>query len=322
MAQGKADNTISNVLENTPLDDSFYDLDRQELAFFQSQTGIQDEAALKAHISKIQADAYDVWPLPRSNNLCSLLPWQVHPYPCIRRFAFTKLKMSRLPAYGQLLKLGKERKGAIFLDIGCCFGNDVRKAIVDGYPIENAIASDLEADFWRLGHQLFTSTAETFPVPFLPGDAFNADFLKPVPPFYAPPETPRPDLRSLTTLTPLLGHVSAIHASSFFHLFDEEQQLQLARSVAGLLSPEPGSVIFGAQGGCAEKGPRVEVPGVKPIRSHMFRHSPESWTELWDGTVFEKGKVKVEASLYQMDSALLKREGSTLTGMVWSVTRL
>lgn len=31
-----------------------------------------------------------------------------------------RLKISRLPAYGKLLKLGKERKGAIFLDIGCC----------------------------------------------------------------------------------------------------------------------------------------------------------------------------------------------------------
>lgn len=30
------------------------------------------------------------------------------------------IKLGRLPAYKQLLKLGKERKGAIFLDIGCC----------------------------------------------------------------------------------------------------------------------------------------------------------------------------------------------------------
>ncbi|GBE78163.1 hypothetical protein SCP_0110460 [Sparassis crispa] len=95
----------------------------------------------------------------------------------------------------RLLKLGKERKGAIFLDIGCCFANDIRKAVINDYPVENAIASDLEADFWRLGHQLFKSTAETFSVRFVPGDALDANFLKQVPPFYTP-ETPRPDLHS------------------------------------------------------------------------------------------------------------------------------
>ncbi|KAL6304242.1 hypothetical protein BKA93DRAFT_879740 [Sparassis latifolia] len=73
--------------------------------------------------------------------------------------------------------------------------NDIRKAVINDYPVENAIASDLEADFWRLGHQLFKSTAETFSVRFVPGDALDANFLKQVPPFYTP-ETPRPDLHS------------------------------------------------------------------------------------------------------------------------------
>jgi len=54
-----------------------------------------------------------------------------------------RLKISRLPAYNQLLRLGKEREGAIFLDIGCCFGNDARKAVADGFPAQGTIASDL-----------------------------------------------------------------------------------------------------------------------------------------------------------------------------------
>ena len=76
------------------------------------------------------------------------------------------MKVARLSAYQDLLKLGRERKGAIFLDLGCCctfsvdlfqcpmsfdrliyplsaVGNDVRKVVHDGYPVENAIASDL-----------------------------------------------------------------------------------------------------------------------------------------------------------------------------------
>lgn len=32
----------------------------------------------------------------------------------------TRLILATLPAYDQVLKIGKARKGAIFLDIGCC----------------------------------------------------------------------------------------------------------------------------------------------------------------------------------------------------------
>ena len=72
-----------------------------------------------------------------------------------------RLRLTRLPAYGQLLALGKERKDPIFLDRGCCciasyypvpprradqilvVGYDLRKAIYDGFPRDTVIASDL-----------------------------------------------------------------------------------------------------------------------------------------------------------------------------------
>ena len=54
-----------------------------------------------------------------------------------------RLKISRFPAYKDLLRLGIERKGALFLDLGCCVGNDVRKAVADGFPVTQALASDL-----------------------------------------------------------------------------------------------------------------------------------------------------------------------------------
>jgi len=293
---------VAALRKVAPPDEKFYQLDEQELAFFKSQTGIEDDEKLKQHIVKVQRDAFEV-----------------HPYPCISRFAFTKLKISRLPAYDQLLKLGKEREGAIFLDIGCCFGNDVRKAVADGFPVQNAIASDIEPAFWQLGHQLFDSTPETFPVPFIPGDAFDASFLRETPPFYAPPETSVPDLSSLTTLTPLLGHVSAIHASSFFHLFDEAQQLLLAKLLAGLLSPIPGSVLLGSHSAWPEKGSRT-APGLPRA---LFCHGPDSWKALWDGEVFGKGSVKVDVALQEVPRELLNvADGFRFYNLLWSVTRL
>ena len=80
---------------------------------------------------------------------------------------------------------------------------------------------------------------------FVPGDIFDTNYLAFVPPTYEQPSTSTPVPSALTTLTPLQGHVSAIHASMFFHLFDEEKQRALALRLAGLLSPRPGSMVLG-----------------------------------------------------------------------------
>ena len=165
------------------------------------------------------------------------------------------------------------------------------------------------SEFWDLGHELFKSTPESFPVPFIPGDAFDPNILVSVPPFYDVPSTPIPSLSSLSSLTPLHGHISAIHTSSFFHLFSEERQLQLAQALASLLYPLPGSLILGIHLGLPERGNRP-----RPSGSSMFCHSPDSWRDLWDGIVFKKGTVDVQAKLKDVsnDTYLL----------IWSVTRL
>ncbi|PIL30914.1 hypothetical protein GSI_07083 [Ganoderma sinense ZZ0214-1] len=291
--------------DQNPLDESLYRLDEEGLTFMKTQACFEDEEELKKHVLAVQAEAY-----------------KIHPYPCIRSFGFLLCKIARLPAYEQLLALGKERKDPIFLDIGCCFGNDIRRAIQDGFPQGGAIGSDLYSEFWDMGHKLFRSTPKTFPVPFVPGDAFDPAFLEPTTP--APPSDPRPGLSTLTSLNPLRGHVSAIHASSFFHLFDEEKQLELAKALAGLLSPEPGSIILGAHGGGPEKGLRVETFGPNSHEIKMFCHSPESWKEMWDGQVFEKGTVKVEADLIEVKRTDLVDvpEETKFYIQLWSVTRL
>ncbi|KXN85578.1 hypothetical protein AN958_11145 [Leucoagaricus sp. SymC.cos] len=287
-----------------PLDPSLLDLNEDETQFFKSLTGIQNEKELEEHIILVQAKAYEVYG-----------------YPCIQAFAFTNLTISQQPGYRRVLQLLRRRPGAILLDIGCCFGNDLRKAVVDGWPVENTIASDLRSEFWECGHELFNSTPKTFPAAFIAGDSFSSALIEPREPFYSEPATERPtDLRTLKSLTPLQGHISAIHASSFFHLFDEEKQLALAKQLATLLSPEPGSVIFGNHGGRPVKGLRTEV--VSSSGGHMFCHSPESWSDLWDGQVFEKGAVKVEAKLVERVRRPSDPPGIIFHWLSWSVIRL
>jgi len=280
-----------------------YALEEEEIAFFKQQSGIEDDQQLKEHILKVQAEAYAVFP-----------------YPCIGQFAFTKLKISKFPAFQQLLQLGKARTGALFLDVGCCFGNDVRKAVAEGFPLDQAIGSDIIPEFWEMGHKLFRTTQETYPVRFIPGNALDPDLLSSVPPFASPPSTPAPSLSTLKTLTPLHGHVSAVHASSLFHLFDEENQTALARALASLLSPMPGSIIFGSHGALPEKGLVVQsIPGIlNPLP--MFCHNPESWSQLWEKEIFNAGQVRVEATLKEVPS--LRSKDIKGGVMVWCVTRL
>ncbi|TFK45994.1 hypothetical protein OE88DRAFT_1638905 [Heliocybe sulcata] len=259
-----------------PLDDRYYYLDEEEAYFFKTETGITDEDELKRHIISVQKKAFEV-----------------HQYPCIRIFEFARLKMARLPAYPHLLELGRERQDAIFLDLGCCFGNDVRKAVQDGFPVKNCVASDLENGLWELGHEMFCSTPESFPVPFVQGDILDPEFLRPWPSLpsknFAGTETIPRDLQSLN---PLRGRVSAVFTGAFFHLFSEQTQAKVAAALACLISDEPGSMLFGVQGGAAEKG--IWQPTGSAYT--MFCHSPGSWRELWTG-IFGEDKVDVQARL-------------------------
>ncbi|KAJ7267475.1 hypothetical protein C8J57DRAFT_366791 [Mycena rebaudengoi] len=238
-----------------------------------------------------------------------------HRYICSPR-----VKITEGLAYERVLDLGRQREGAIFLDLGCCLGIDVRKLVSDGFPMQNVIASDLSAEFWHCGHELFKSTPATFPAAFISGDVFDTNFIQPAGPWTSPPLSAHPSLPSLTTLTPLNGHVSAMHVSRLFHLFDEPMQLALARVLVGLLSPLPGSVIFGEHIAKEHKGNiEMDLHG----SGKTFCHSPESWTKLWL-ELFPEGTVQVEAKLNKNDPSYLShiadRDRDSM--MAWAVTRL
>ncbi|KAG1781672.1 hypothetical protein EV702DRAFT_1177384 [Suillus placidus] len=280
------------------VDSSLYSLSPAQAAFFKTQTGINDDEDLKRHILEIQAKAY-----------------KIAPYPCIHGFGFLRLNLSGFSVYEHILKLGRERPDAVLLDIGCCFGVDARKAAADGFPAKNIIASDIVNEFLQLSHELFKTTPASYPGSLLPGDVFDPEFLSIVAPSNDVSPVPAIDLSSLKSLNPLHGRISAINAIAFFHLFDEEKQLHVARALAGLLSAQPGSVICGADTGARKKG--IITTDLSGVEYQMFAHSPETWSSLWDGEVFEKGTVEVKAELVEIpvyDKPYLM--------LMWSVTRL
>ncbi|KAG1816898.1 hypothetical protein EV424DRAFT_1409416 [Suillus variegatus] len=275
---------------NTPLDPSLYRLDPAALEFFQQQTGIAEEGDLKHHILAVQAKAF-----------------AVAPYPCIYRFGFTSLRISGHPKYQSVLQLGRDCRNSLFLDLGCCFGNDARKAVADGWPITQVIATDLRQEFWDLGHVLFRSTPTSFPSQFIAGDCLDPAFLSSESGHTS--QSP-PDLSSLVSLNDLHGKLTAIHASSVFHLFSAEQQASLVRAVAALLSPVPGSIVFGSHVGLPKQGTiREEIFG---MTVDMYCYDPESWNKLWE----DAGPFKTEAVLKEV----ITPNGEIGWRMVWSAT--
>ena len=166
---------------------------------------------------------------------------------------------------------------------------------------------------------MFRTTPETFPAKFLAGDAFDDAHLSLTAPIIS---SSPPPVASVNTLTELRGHISVIHASALFHLFNEEKQFELGKRLATLLDPRPGSIIFGSHGGMPVKGQH------QPFYPTMFCHSPESWTQMWEEQIFEKGQVTVTTVLSDVTMILRRlketqvEEGDKFYLLEWSVERL
>ena len=137
----------------------------------------------------------------------------------------------------------------------------------------------------------------------------------------APDNTPLKDIE-LKSLNDLHGRVHAILADLFFHMFTKEQQYTLARSLASLLSPTPGSMIFGNHAGLQEEGLWEPDNNV----TKLYCHSDKSWRKMWED-IFGKENVDVQVTL-RAYAAKTDLNGSFPGNMVplyeleWSITRL
>ncbi|KAJ3834353.1 hypothetical protein F5878DRAFT_363699 [Lentinula raphanica] len=252
---------------------SRFEVDPEDLSLLQTLTRISNVEELEEHISSVQNKAN-----------------RIHNYPCIGLFVFTKFNIKLAPKYHHVLSLVKSHTDAIFLDVGCCVGNALRKVVADGWPVENTIGIDLYKEFWDIGHEMFKSTPDSFPAGFVGGDIFDDTTLAPS---FDPSNKASTissleslNLRSLTSLTPLRHRVSAIYVCNVFHLFNVEKQLDLAKRLVSLLMRRSGSVIFGSHGVVPAQRAQTLDPGPTSF------HSAKSFASMWT-TVFEPGSVEV-----------------------------
>ena len=203
--------------------------------------------------------------------------YKVFPYPCVGSYRFLDLSVSYLPAYKEIVSRLKTENNTL-LDLGCCFGQDLRRLVYDGAPAESLYGADLRLEFMNLGYDLFLDK-DSFKARFIEADIFDQG----------------------SGLKQLDGKVDMIVSSAFFHLFDLEEQKTVARRIIRLLKPKKDSLLVGRQMGS-------EVAGRRERRSspnkYMFRHNPESWSMLWKEIGETGTKWEVYAAADKMDGTI------------------
>jgi hypothetical protein len=63
----------------------------------------------------------------------------------LRRYRFLDLIMTTMDVYQEVLE--RVKKGEKFMNLGCCFGQEIRQLVHDGAPSVNTYGSDLWGDF-------------------------------------------------------------------------------------------------------------------------------------------------------------------------------
>ena len=181
-------------------------------------------------------------------------------------------------------------KSPIFLDLGCCLGQDIRKLILDASPnlpppkdlVSRIHGADLLPSFIDAGYALFCDER------IVP----RSQLIAPADVFDTAPDN---------ALSKLDGKVSVLHVGAVFHLFDLEQQKEVGRRCLKLLERkgvemaasghgEGGeevqwskrALIFGEQVGNITAGHTARQSG-----GLRYRHNEESWKGMWEELVQE-----------------------------------
>jgi hypothetical protein len=230
-----------------------------------SYSGIPKEEQI-AHITKLRNEAY-----------------AEVPYPCMGTFRFLDLDLARHQAYKEhvLAPLCEPatpgKPEPLYLDCGCCLGQDVRKLLVDGAPSHRLWASDIEPRFIELGFELFRDGDK------LPRDHFLC-------PGNLLTETKDPAEDKLNLLN---DRVTILGISAVFHLFDLEDDKRIVNRCLRLLKKDTGApvLVIGAQRGAFEA---ERFRRRSDAENYVYTHSNESWGELWREVCAQpqwKGKI-------------------------------
>ncbi|KAJ9193116.1 hypothetical protein DTO021D3_3854 [Paecilomyces variotii] len=226
--------------------------------------------------------------------------WDVHPYPCIGVFSFLDLSTNQVPAYSKILEILKPNPNApedqaLFLDLACCFGQDIRKLVRDGVPASAVYGTDIKREFLELGFELFKDK-DKFPDPerqFFVADIFDADL----------PE-------NASIWNEMMSKFTIVQIANFLHLFNYERQLQICCVITRLMATKPGAMVIGRQVGSTnprEVSRAFSAPELKRNSGTRYWHSPETFRQMWVEVGEKTGtKWDVDVDFIKLDEHNLK----------------
>ncbi|KAI1504525.1 hypothetical protein F5X99DRAFT_371300 [Biscogniauxia marginata] len=216
------------------------------------------------------------------------------PYPCIGNLRFLYLQLASHRSYqDHVLSPLKEpslngEPEPLFLDLGSCFGQDVRKLAFDGALVHRLWASDIEPELIDLGFQMFNDADKLPRSHFLCPGNLLAD---------------SPDDR----LKALDDKVTILHMTAVFHLFTLEEQKRVAHRCLQLLRKsfvKPVLILGGQAGSITARD--AQRQNVTQEYSHKYRHNERSWQELWSD-VCGKPEWKDKIKSLKVESKLFRR---------------
>ena len=169
-------------------------------------------------------------------------------------------------------------QGGKLLDVGCMFGQDLRKLVYEGAPVSSVYGTDLRGDYFPLGYALFKD--ETI----IPSDHFiAADIMDPASP-----------------LRRFEGDLDVISAKDVFHCFEYPTQIELAMRFVALLKPQPGSRVVGQLVGHIKAGEYATGFGNAGL-AKMFHHNDESFERMWEEVGKRTGsRWRVESRMWKI----------------------
>ncbi|KAI0144852.1 hypothetical protein BJ166DRAFT_539204 [Pestalotiopsis sp. NC0098] len=193
-----------------------------------------------------------------------------NPYPCIGLYRFTILTLHTHPLCEKIVERLKA-PGATYLDVGCCFGQDLRQLVLDGAPPQNLIGIDIAGALIEHGYELFLD--RQLESRFGVIDVFKG----PDQPMWAEIEE---------------RGVDVLHCSAFFHLFPLQDQVTAAKLITRLVKKD--GVLVGRQIGSTEPG---DVAAIQ-VGSSSYRHNVETLDAMWKEVGEATGtEWKVEGTL-------------------------
>lgn len=191
--------------------------------------------------------------------------FKIFPYACIGKFSFLQLSIASSPLYPELLRRTKD--GEKLLDLGCAFGQELRRLIYDGAPCSSLYGSDIRPEFLELGCDLFLDHDK------MSDQLIGADITD--------------DNSELVVR--LKGELDMVYISLFLHVFDWDKQVEVAKQVLDLMTAKPGSLIVCRIMACRDQSAINATLGRMPY----YYHDLSSWNRLWE-------KVQHDTSL-QLD---------------------